>query len=84
MNIQIDTTTGRHPVSRYTDVSDYGVSFADMAEMERLFGDRRDHGATSYMEFGNVDSPIITAVNVQDMDALRQFVRARGWRIVNA
>lgn len=82
MDIQIDTTVGRHAVSRYTDVSDHGISFADMAEMERLFGDRRNHGATSYMEFGNADQPFITAVNVQDMDALQQFVAARGWKIV--
>jgi hypothetical protein len=84
MDITIDTTVGRSPISRYVDKMDFGISFADMDEMERLFGDFRDHNSIGHMEFGRADQPYITAVNVQDVALLRQFVTDRGWKIVEA
>ena len=81
--IIIDTTTAIVPVDKYFQRAEFGPSFQEMDEMERLFGDFRDHNSVGHMDFGCADSPLIRAVNVQDIDALDAYVAAKGWRIVN-
>jgi hypothetical protein len=61
------------------------LSFQDMDDMERLFGDCRDHAVNravdQYVGFGARTGDPITIYNVSDLAAIEQFAAARGWQV---